>query len=189
MKRPTFFEGVAVALVASVFGTAVFAVPAMMFAGSGVHRFVVAGISLAYVLYLLARSRERIGRVTVVAAWLMLAALAWWLALPLPAYIVAHVGMIWLIRSLYFHTSALSALADLGLNALAIAAAVWAGVQTHSLWLGIWCFFLVQALFVTIPRDWRRPRAGHPPTPEASDRFEAAHRVAESALRRAASVR
>ena len=189
MKRPTFFEGVVVALIASVFGAAVFSVPAMIFAGSSIHRLVIAGIGLAYVLYLLARSQERVGRVTVVAVWLVVAAATWWLAPPLPIYVAAHVGMVWLIRSLYFHASALSALADLGLNGLALAAALWAGIQTHSLWLGIWCFFLVQALFVAIPPHWRRPRPGQPPTPDAADRFEAAHQVAESALRKSSSVR
>ncbi len=189
MKRPSFFEGVVVALVASVFGAAVFTVPVMLFAAGSVHRLVIAGIGFAYILYLLARSQERVGRVTVVAVWLMLSAATWWLAPPLPAYVVAHVGMVWLVRSLYFHTSALSALADLGLNGLALVAAVWAGVQTHSLWLGIWCFFLVQALFVAIPSHWRRPTRGRPPAVDFADRFEAAHQAAESALRKFSSIR
>ncbi|MDH3282707.1 MAG: hypothetical protein OEQ18_16505 [Gammaproteobacteria bacterium] len=189
MKRPTFLEGVWVALIASMFGAAVFTVPATLFAASGMHRLVIAGLGLAYVLYLLARSPERVGRVTVIAGWLVVAAVIWWLALPLLVYVMAHVGMIWLIRSLYFHASALSALADLGLNGLALAAALWAGIQTHSLWLGIWCFFLVQALFVAIPPHWRRLKPGQLPTPVAADHFESAHQVAESALRKFSSIR
>lgn len=189
MRRPTFFEGVVVALIVSVFAAAVFTVPAMLFAGSGVHRLIIAGIGFAYVLYLLTRSSERVGRVTVVALWLGLAAVTWLLAPPLLLYVAVHIGMVWLIRSLYFHASVLSALADLGLNGLALAAALWAGLQTHSLWLGIWCFFLVQALFVAIPPQWRRPQPGALPTPHATDRFETAHQVAESALRRFSSVR
>ena len=189
MRRPSFFEGVVVALIVSVVAAAVFTVPAMLFGGGGVHRLVIAGIGFAYVLYLLARSRERVGRVTVVALWLGLAAATWLLAPQLLIYVAVHIGMVWLIRSLYFHASVLSALADLGLNGLALTAALWAGVQTHSLWLGIWCFFLVQALFVAIPPQWRRPQPGPLPTRDATDCFETAHQAAESALRRFSSVR
>lgn len=185
MKRPGFLEGVVVALIASVFGAAVLTVPALLF-GSGLDRLVIAAIGLAYVLYLLVRSGERIGRVTVVTLWLLVAAASWWLAPPLPIFVVVHVGMVWLVRSLYFHASALSAVADLGLNGLAVAAAIWAGFHTHSLWLGLWCFFLVQALFVAIPPHWRRPKHAQA---TADDRFEAAHRAAESALRKFSTVR
>ncbi len=188
MKRPTFFEGVAVAVAASVSGAALFAVLTAAFAGGAVLRLLIAGIGLAYVLYLLARSRERVGRVTVVTAYLALAAATWFVAPPLPLYVVAHIGMIWLIRSLYFYSSALSALADLGLTGLSLAAAVWAGIHSHSVFLAIWCFFLVQALFVVIPASWRRSRDKASIADDA-DRFECAHRVAQAALRRLSSVR
>ncbi len=188
MKRPTFFEGVAVAVAASVFGAALFGALATVFAGGAVLRVLIAGIGLAYVLYLLTRSRERVGRVTVLTAWLALAGATWFVAPPLPLYVVAHVGMIWLIRSLYFYASALSALADLGLTGVSLAAAVWAGIYSHSLFLSIWCFFLVQALFVGIPASWRRNR-NRASDPNDEDRFECAHRVAEVALRRLSSVR
>ncbi len=188
MKRPTFFEGVAVAAAASIFGAALFAALAMVFAGGGVLRLLIAGIGLAYAVYLLARSRERVGRVTVLTAWLMLAGATWFAAPPLPLYAVVHVGMIWVIRSLYFYSSALSALADLGLSGLSLAAAVWAGIHSHSVFLSLWVFFLVQALFVLIPAGWRRSRNQAGPL-DGEDRFECAHRVAETALRRLVSVR
>jgi hypothetical protein len=51
-------------------------------------------------------------------------------------------------------------------------------------WLAIWCFFLVQALFIVIPKGARR-------TPGAAqadeDRFQQAYRVAESAVRNLSS--
>jgi len=182
MKRPAFIEGVAVALVASLAGGAAFAGLTTLLAGGLALRLLVAGLGLCYVIYLLRRSGVRIGRVTVVAAWLAAAVLAWVSDVPLSLYLLAHIGLVWLVRSLYFHAGVLPALADLGLNGLALAAAVWAAVQTGSVALGLWCLFLTQALFVVIPADLRR-RPG-PAVTRGEDRFSRAHRAAQTALRR-----
>lgn len=188
MKRPSFIEGVAVALAMSTFGAAVFGVLTAMFAPSGVLRLLIAVISLAYVIYLLARSHEHVGRVTVVLIWLISSSLIWLLAPPLPLYVVVHVGMLWLVRSLYFHASALSALSDLGLQGLSVTAAIWAGIQSSSPFLSIWCFFLVQALFVAIPISWCRQITDKPTRSDTEERFEHAYRVAEAALRKFSST-
>ncbi len=64
--------------------------------------------------------------------------------------------MLWLIRSLYFYDSVLSALVDLGLTGVALVTAIWAWLASNNLFLAFWCFFLVQALFVLIPRQWSK---------------------------------
>jgi hypothetical protein len=186
MKAPTFFDGVGVALGASLLGSMAHTALATV-TGGGVLRLVVAGLALGYVVYLLSHSPARVGRVTALAAWGAMA-VALWVATPsLVLYVALHVGAIWLVRSLFFHSSLLSAGADFGLSVLALAAAVWAVVHTGSLLLGIWCFFLVQALFVAIPHGLaRRPRADRE---DREDPFEHAHRVAEAAVRRLSSAR
>ena len=189
MKRPTFFEGVAVAFAASLAGGALFAALTTVFAGGWVVRLLIAGIGLAYVLYLLGRSRERIGRITALALWSVVAGATWFMEPPLLLYVLVHLGLIWLIRSLYFYSSVLSALADLGLTGFSLAAAVWAAIQSDSLFLSIWCFFLVQALFVAIPaRVTRKPGEGKADG-DVGDHFQRAHRAAEAAVRKLSSVR
>jgi len=188
MKRPTFFEGVGVALAASLTGAVLFGVLASVFAGGLVMRLLIAGMALAYVLYLLRRSRERVGRIVVVAGWLLAAAVIGFLHPPLVLYLVLHIGLIWLIRSLYFYNSALSSLADLGLTGLALTAAVWALTSTGSLLLGLWCFFLVQALFVTIPNNLPRETAEAPSVADGEDHFQHAYQVAQAALRKLSSI-
>ncbi|MDX2456410.1 MAG: hypothetical protein QNL87_02790 [Gammaproteobacteria bacterium] len=187
MRPPTFLEGVSVALAISLAGGVFYTVMDAVFPGVPVLRLLIAGIGLIYVVYLLNRSPDRVGRVTAVAAWLLVAGALWFTQPPLLLYLCVHLGTLWLIRSLYFYSSALSALADLGLNGLGLAAAIWAVTRTGSIFLGIWCFFLVQALFVVIPkRINRRPgtaRAGH----ENADRFQHAYRVAEAAVRKLSS--
>jgi hypothetical protein len=97
-------------------------------------------------------------------------------------------GAVWLNRSLYRYSSLLCALADLGLSALGLAAAIWAATHTGSLFLGIWCLFLVQALFVAIPSNMGRNIAETSAGLGDEDRFRRAHRSAELAVRRLSSI-
>ena len=183
MKRPTFFEGVIVAAVASLAAGACFAALTTVFPSAGVLRLVVAGLGLAYVVYLLRRNDERVGRVVTIAVWLAAALALWIFEPPSLLYLAAHLGLVWLVRSLYFHASLLSALADLGLVALGLAGAVWAANETHSIALSVWTFFLVQALYIAVPpRIAARAEAAVRDLPE--DRFQRAHQAAEAALRR-----
>jgi len=188
MKQPTFFEGVAVAVAASLLGSTLYSVFSSAFPAGAVLRLLIAGIGLAYVLYLLSRSRERVGRVTVVAGWTLVTGVTWFIEPPLLLFVLVQLGLIWLIRSLYFYSSVLSALADLGLNGLSLASAVWAAGQTGSVLLSLWCFFLVQALFVAIPTRLSRGNRKTPAGPEKEDRFQRAHRAAETAVRKLSSI-
>jgi hypothetical protein len=185
MNRPTFLEGVGVALAASLSGAAGYTALSAAAGGVGMLRPVVAGLALGYLIYLLARTPVRVGRVAAFLAWCLTAVGLWLAAPPLALYLLLHVGMLWLIRAVFFHSSLVSALADLALALLALAAGIWALVQTGNLLLGIWCFFLVQAGFVAIPPGPEARRPGHEPSP--GDSFEHAHRIAEAALRKHAS--
>ncbi len=189
MKRPTFLEGVAVAFVASVLGGALYGALTGILPGSVIWHTLVAAIGLGYVLYLLARSRNPVGRITSLLLWVSAAGATWLTELPLMPFILVHVGLVWLIRSVYFYASALSALADLGLSLVSLLAGVWAATGSGSPSLGIWSFFLVQALFGAIP-----PRMGDGARRRQledgrDDRFDRAHHAARAALRRLSSIR
>ena len=192
MKQPGLVEGIAVALLASITGSAVFIILTSVFAGGSVFRLIIAGLGFAYVLYLLSRSQERVGRLTVISVWLIVAACAWLLAPSLLIYISIHLVALWLIRSLYFYSSVLSALTDLGLTGFSLIAAIWAWFSSDSLFLAFWCFFLVQALSVLIPRQWskasgkRKQSAGSVRLAD-DDHFETAYEAAETALRKLSS--
>jgi hypothetical protein len=112
-----------------------------------------------------------------------MAAVTWWIAPPLPLYLLIHVGAVWLVRSLYFYSGIMPALMDLGLNALSVSAAVWAITRSGSVFLATWCFFLVQALFVAIPPAVQRKAKPEMNTAVDNDSFERARRQADAALR------
>lgn len=186
MRTPTFLEGVLVALVASLAGSVL--QTAMTFLGLNVAPWLlVASLGLGYAVYLLRRSPVRFGRVAALAAWGAVAGLLGLAAPSLASYVALHVAALWLLRSLFFHSRPVAALADLALSGAALAAGLWAFAHTGSLLLGLWCFFLVQALFVAIPRGSEPRRVAG--TLPAEDRFEAAYQVAEDAVRRLVTFR
>ena len=182
MKRPSFFHGVIVAAIFAFFASAMIATLTPFVGFISVIRFVIPALGLAYILYLFSRSKERVGRVTTLSLWSALAAVTWWVAPPLPLYLLIHVGAMWLVRSLYFYSGVLPALMDLGLSVLSITAAVWAITQSGSVFLATWCFFLVQALFVAIPPAVKRKATPARNTVIENEPFERARRQADQAL-------
>jgi hypothetical protein len=184
--RPSFGASLGVGLILSLCGAAALSVLApVLFAGYAL-RAVIAIVAFAYVLYLIGKSGERVGRVTTVVCWLAVALGAAAAGLPLAAYVLVHVGLIWLVRSLYYYSGVLPALADFGLGLLGAVFAVWAAQRTGSAWLAFWCFFLTQSFHVLIPQSLSsRESQAH----RADDSFNRAHRMAEEAIRRLSTAR
>ena len=182
MKRPSFIHGVIVAAVLGFFASAVVATLTPFVGLGAVIRLVIPALGFAYLLYLFSRSRERIGRITTLLLWSVLAAVTWWIAPPLALYLLIHVTAVWLVRSLYFYSGVLPALMDLGLNALSISASIWAITRSGSVFLATWCFFLVQALFVAIPPAVKAKPKSTQDTVADSENFERAKRQADQAL-------
>ena len=120
MKRPSFLHGVIVAAVFGFFASAVVATLTPFVGLGAVVRLVIPALGLAYLMYLFSRSPERVGRVTTISLWSALAVVTWWLAPPLPLYLLIHVGAVWLVRSLYFYAGLVPALMDLGISALSV---------------------------------------------------------------------
>jgi len=187
MKTATFVEGIFVALVSSFIGSVTYFSLSLLFADSVVIRLIISGLSLAYILYLLTRSNERIGRITVIVLWSIITMTTWFFWPPVIVFIVIHLGSIWLVRSLYFYSSLFSSLADLSLNILSIAIALWTASHTGSLFLTLWCFFLTQALFVMIPTSIKPSTNNNSSNLNSEDDFQRAYRVAQSAVRKLAT--
>lgn len=183
MNRPGFFGGVIIAAVLGFFASAVVATLAPLFGFSSVVRLIIPALGLAYLLYLMSHSKARTGRVTTLSLWCALAAISWWVAPPVPLYLLIHVAAVWLVRSLYFYSGIVPALMDLGLSALSISASVWAMTRSGSVFLAIWTFFLVQALFIAIPPAVKGKAEPERNTAVDNENFGRARRQADAALR------
>jgi len=184
--KPSLGAGLAAAFVFSACGAALLAALSPWLGGATALRAVIALLGFAYVVYVIGRSGERVGRLTTIACWLVVAGGAWLVGLPLVGYVLLHIGLAWLVRSLYCYSGLLPALADFGLSLLGAAFAVWAAQRSGSAWLALWCFFLVQAFHALIPPTLAQRGGGAPAA--ADDGFSRAHRAAEAAVRRLSST-
>jgi hypothetical protein len=185
-RAPTLGTGLAAAVVLSACGAALLAALTPWLGNTAALRTAIAALGFTYALYLIAHSGERVGRITTLAGWVAFASVAWLADLPLAGYVLAHLGLVWLVRSLYYYSGVVPAAADLGLTALGAAFAAWASVRSESAWLALWCFFLVQAFHVSIPASLARGAA--PARSPADDAFARAQRAAEAAVRRLSST-
>jgi hypothetical protein len=185
-SRPSFGGSLVAGFVLAVCGAAVLASLGPLVGFPTALRLGVALVAFAYVLYLIGKSGERVGRVATLACWLVAALCLGLAGLPFAAYVLVHVGLIWLVRSLYYYSGVLPALADFALSLLGTAFAVWAAQRSGSAWLSFWCFFLAQSFHVLIPSALagRAPRDG-----VADDAFNRAQRTAEEAIRRLSTAR
>lgn len=183
MKRPTFFRGVLLAALMAVAVSIAFTALSPWLGFNAVARLVIPATMFGYLAYLLRASGEATGRLTVLALWSALAAIAWWISPPLPMYVLIHVCALWLVRSLYFYAGFVPALLDLALSTLAVGAFIWAVAHTGSVFLATWSFFLVQASFVAIPASIVRHLSSGNESIKGNEGFERARRQADQALR------
>jgi len=182
MKKATFFEGVGFALISSIVVAVIFTAMSHIFLNGTIFRLLIAGLSFSYLIYLFLRSNERTGRVTVISIWFAITAVSLMFVSQLLAYIAIQLFMIWIMRSLYFYNSVFSALTDLALTGMSLVVAIWAMSVSGSVFLSFWCFFLMQALFVYIPKNFVSTEKTEQVYPICDDKFEHAYHAAEIAV-------
>ena len=182
---PGFLEGVAVALIASVLLSTGVTLFESILPLSLLARVLISMAGLGYLLYLFSRCHQKVGRMSALSVYAAMVMVSWLLMPPLPWVVIVHLVLIWLIRSLYFYSSVLSALLDLGLMAVSLLCAMGAYLYSGSLFLGLWCLFLIQAMFSWIPPNWRTPSKRPQPGVE-NERFDIAYLTAQRAVRKLA---
>lgn len=184
MKAPGIIDGIIVAIIISLGAGAASLVLGSFVAYATLFKLLLGSATLIYLVYLLKRSDARVGRVVVIAGWAFVSVACWFFDVALFEQVLIQAGIIWLVRSLYFHASLLTAALDFGLVSAGLAASAWAMVNTGSIAAALWSFFLVQALFCWLPNLAQKPSnriydGAHDPSS-----FQTAHRVALDAVRK-----
>jgi len=151
MKRPSFTEGVLLALLVSISASFLYAIFIWVLSLTGVLQLLITVISISYVLYILVRSGEKTGRVVVLGLLFSISAVMWLIDVPLVLFSLVHLMMLWIVRSLYYYSSITSSLIDFSLIGLGLVFSTWSFYQTGIVFMSIWSFFLTQSLFVFIP--------------------------------------
>ena len=182
MKKATFFEGVGFALISSIVVAVIFTAMSHIFLNGTIFRLLIAGLSFSYLIYLFLRSNECTGKVTIISIWFAITIVSLMFVSSLLLYITIQLFMIWIMRSLYFYNSVFSALTDLVLTGMSLLVAIWAMSVSGSIFLSFWCFFLMQALFVFIPKNFAVKDKSEYVYPQNDDKFEHAYHAAEIAV-------
>ena len=151
MKSPGFWRQVGYGLLLSAAGAVLFAGLSGLIGSATLLRALIVVLGAAYLALLLHGLRVRIGLVVTLACWIAVTLLLFAFDPRLWAWLLAQVAMVWLVRSLYRYDSLAAAIADAALSGLALATAIATAGYTRSMFLTLWIFFLVQALFVFIP--------------------------------------
>ena len=185
MNAPGFWRQVGFGLLLALVGGVLHTALRPFFGSELVLRGLIVGLGAGYLALLLHALRARIGMMVTLASWLLITALLFAFNPSLWVWLLVQAVLIWLLRCLYRYDSLASAIADAALSGFALATALATASYTHSLFLTLWSWFLVQALFVFIPAS-RTTAASAAQTAEADDAFGQAHRTAEAALRRLA---
>lgn len=182
MGKTSLLHGILAACVLSAFSVPLW-LGLQWLGGSGVVGLI-AALGLGYIAYLLASSPSRRGRV-ILGVGSAVTLLGACIVSPSPMAIgLLAMGTVWLVRSVLYYSGILPALWDAALCAVSVICALGTALSTHSLWLTVWVFFLLQALFVCIPQGFTRSqhdRASRAPS-GVDDAFARAHRSAEEAL-------
>jgi len=155
MNRPSFIEGLVFAFMVSLSASFLYASLTWVLSGFGALQFLITIISVSYVVYMLLRSKEKTGRITVMLTWFLVASGLLVFDVPLSLFCLAHLVMLWVVRSLYYYSSVISSLLDFALIGTSLLFSTWAYYQTGSVFMSIWSFFITQALFVFIPERMR----------------------------------
>jgi hypothetical protein len=178
--------------VASLVAAAVALTLTYVMPGAFVARLVIAGLGLTVVVRAIARSNEKTGRIVTLIVWAFAAAAIWFAGVALPTFVVVHVTLAWLVRSLFSYSRLIEAGVDFGLTLLALSFSVFAAVRTDSMFLAAWSFLLVQALHVSIPglvSRWLTPKPQETPLGDPNRGFSEAFKAADEALHRIAGQR
>ena len=187
MKRPNIVQGIIVAAVLSVLALPWAFLLRTVFWPSTSAKLLLGVTTFAYLIYLLSRSATRVGRGVIGTTSVALLIGAFCSGASLSHFTLLCIALIWIVRSLYAYGSIVSALIDALLCVLSAGAALWALSISGSLPMAIWSFFLVQAVFVFIPkRIESAPPPDRSPSDQAEvkpDQFASLFQSAEGALR------
>jgi len=191
MKRPSIIGGVIAAFCLAFIAVVLLQVDALFFPYAYYYslKTSIASITLAYLIYLLWAKKSSHGRILLLFSVCLILGMGY-LVLSLTPFILLSMFIIWLSRSLLWHRSFIAAGADGVLCGLGSIFSTFSWLHTGSLFIAIWCFFLLQALFVLIPQRFGLECFGLDTSNESesskqmqySEEFTRAHKSAENAI-------
>lgn len=177
--KPSFGEGVIVALMLSVLGSIAYFIGYVILGAIIGFTPIIAMVAGAYALYLVKRSTVRSGKLFAASAVVAITGVFILVPVSLFVLISAIIFGIWLIRACMFRSGVLDSVGDFLLIGTSVAAGTLAMLHTQSLFISLWTFFVIQALHIYLPVSVH----GKEKETVHERKFEHAFKKAERALR------
>lgn len=192
MTSISFIRSAVVALLLSVSASIIYLSIATLSDNALAIRTTISIVTLGYVLYLLSKTDVTFGKFSFISVYLVCICALLFASPALIDYALFHVGFIWLVRTVYYHNNFLYALIDLAFSVVSFTAALGATLQSQSVFMSFWCFFLGQALILPVlhyffSKSSSSKQAMRTPDTQPEQSFYRAHRTAQNALRRLAA--
>lgn len=184
MKIDSFPSNVFVGFVLAALSAATFYILSVFFPGFIALRLVISMVTLLYIGYLILAINARAGKIALPLAVIGAMAIAFVGDISLSLYLALHLFVIWLVRVIYLHRPLIACLDFFASSASAVLAYLALG-HTHSLFIAIWSFFLLQSVMLSIlfyinSNFYQRRNSG----PLTNENFSRALRTAEGAFKR-----
>lgn len=181
MKKPNLLDGILAAILITVCTGSISLILSSFITDNTLFKILLSFSTLSYLIYLLKRSQTQIGWFVVIMTWGFINFGSWLMGLSLIEQVILQIGLIWLVRSLYFHSSILTGFLDLGLILTGLAGSIWAILNTNNEIIALWTFLLLQSLFTLIPNLRLSPANNKI---DNTSTFQSSHRVALEAVRK-----
>lgn len=184
MKIDSFPSNVFAGFVLAALSAATFYVLSVLFPGFIALRLVISIVTLLYIGYLMLAINVKAGKLALPVTVIGVMAIAFFAGISLPLYLALHLIVVWLVRVIYLHRPLIACL-DFFASGVSAVLACLALSHTHSLFIAIWSFFLLQAVMLSVlfyidGNFYQRRDSG----PLDNEKFSRALRTAEAAFKR-----
>lgn len=184
MKIDYFPSNVFIGFALAALSAATFYILSVFFPGFIALRLVISMVTLVYIGYLMLAINIKAGKMALPVTAIGVMAFAFFGGISLPLYLALHLFVIWLVRVIYLHRPLIACLDFFASGASAVLAYL-ALSHTHSLFIAIWSFFLLQSVVLStlfyIDGNLYQRRDSEP---LRNEKFSRALRTAEGAFKR-----
>lgn len=180
MNAVGFGAAAVVGFVLSMAGAALVTVVGAWLGAGLALMLVLSLLAAAYLVWLQLSHRSPKGSSLVLLGWVALSGIMLGFGLSLAWALLAYVGLGWLVRCCIRYQRPGTVLLDAAISLVALCAGISVAWYTHSLFLALWSFFLLQALVFLVPASGSSVQQPS----RIDDRFTAARCNAEAALQR-----
>ncbi|WP_444995242.1 hypothetical protein [Aliikangiella sp. IMCC44359] len=183
MKTISLTQSIFIGLCLSIVGAVGFQTMSWVLPEGDVLQIILSTINFVYIAYLLFNSSHKTGRLSCLILYSTANIILLLAFISHEILLIFLCSSIWLARSIFFQKNLLASIIDALLILIGYSVALWTLSTTHSWFLTLWCFYLIQTLFIYIPQLTRIKKKQDNSLPD-NQAFQIAYKNATNAIKR-----